>query len=155
MQSVDLTGLNKLDKDLQEILDEFPERRTELHEEIADIIKDEVEVQIAQSGLNDTIGKVKEWQTAYVGSGGGYAAVRATDKEIGDNSPGAITNYLENGHQIRTPSGSNKRYRPRIKKPYVDGFHFYAAARNTVEAKAIKAAEEFAEKFAKKLEGEN
>jgi len=153
MQSVDLTGLNKLDNDLQDLFDEIPELRKQLHEEIGDIIKSEVNAQIARSGLNDSSGHIKEWQETHIGSGGGYAAVRASDKMVGDNSPGAITNYLENGHKIREPSGNNKKYRPRIKKPYVDGFHFYQVARNTVESKAIETAEKFAEKFAKKMEG--
>ena len=88
-----------------------------------------------------------------VGSGGGYAAIRPVDTSTGDNSPGAITNYLESGHKIRRPSGLARRYRSRIRKAYVDGYHFYQKAETRVEAKAIKLAQEFADKLAKRIEG--
>jgi hypothetical protein len=153
MQSVDLSAFERFDDDLKALLEEVPERRRELHERIADAIKSEVDTQIANSGLNDSSGHVKDWQEQHVGSGGGYAAVRSTDKSTGDYSPGAITNYLENGHKIREPSGNSKNYRPRIIKPYVDGFHFYSAARNTAESKAIEAVDEYADEIAQKLEG--
>jgi hypothetical protein len=153
MQSIDLTALERFDKELQDLLDEIPDRRREMHEKIAVAIKEEVNLQIAQSGLADSSGRVRDWQKQYVGSRGGYAAVRAADNSTGNNSPGAITNYLENGHKIRQPSGNSKHYRPRIKKPYVDGYHFYASARTTVEAKAIAAAEEFVKEISQKLEG--
>ncbi len=153
MQSVDLSMFEQFDNDLKALLDEVPGRRRELHEKIAEAIKQEVDTQISNSGLSDSSGKIKKWQESHVGSGGGYAAVRATDRTIGDNSPGAITNYLENGHAIRSPSENSKNYRPRIKTPYVDGYHFYQSARNNVEAKAISIAEEFADEIRQRLEG--
>jgi hypothetical protein len=153
MQSIDLSQISELDRVLENILNIVPEKRREMHEKIAEAIKEEVDTQIAQSGLNDSSGRVKDWQQQKVGSGGGYAAVRASDKAIGDNSPGAITNYLENGHKIREPSGKSPNYRPRIKKPYVDGFRFYGKARAGAEAKAISIAEEYVNDIAEKLEG--
>lgn len=153
MQSVDLSGLEEFDKALGDLLDELPEKRRELHEEIADIIKSEVNAQIAASGLHDSSGHIKDWQEPYVGSRGGYAAVRASDSSTGNDSPGAITNYLENGHRIRNPSGRGKHYRPRIKKAYVDGYHFYQAARNAAESRAIEATENFVKEITGKLEG--
>lgn len=153
MQNVDLSGLEELDDALSSILDEMPEMRRELHEQISEILKSEVDIQIANSGLNDTSGKIKGWQESRVGSRGGYAAVRASDSSTGKNSPGAVTNYLENGHAIRGPSGRIKNYRPRIKKPYVDGYHFYQAARANVESRAIALAEDFVDELSKKLEG--
>lgn len=152
MQSVEFDELNKLDKTLKGILDSVPEARKKLHEKIAGIIKKEVDTQINSSGLNDGSGKIKGWQETTVGSGGGYAAGHAVKGETGDNSPGAITNYLENGHKIREPSGKSKNYRPRINKAYVDGYHFYQSASTTVEAKAIAEAERFADEIRKKLE---
>ncbi len=153
MQSIDLTQFNQLDEAFQEILDKIPGRRRELHEKIADVLKEEVSIQIAQSGLKDNSGRISEWQQQYVGSGGGYAAVRATDKSTGNNSPGAITNYLENGHKIREPSGKSKKYKPRIKKVYVDGYHFYKNTKSRSESKAIAAAEEYAKEITDILEG--
>lgn len=153
MQSINLDALEKLDNDLESILNELPQRRRELHEKIADVIKSEVDLQITNSNLNDKSGKIKSWQNSYVGSGGGYAAVRASDKSTGANSPGAITNYLENGHKIRQPSGNSKKYSPRIKKSYVDGYHFYKNAGGYIEAKAIATAEEFVQQITEKMEG--
>lgn len=153
MQSIELEGLKKLDEDLKTLLEEFPEARKKLHERLAKIAKEDVDRQINTSGINDSIGKVKGWQESHVGSGGGYAAVRPEKGKTGPNSPGAITNYLESGHRIRGPSGKSKYYRPRIKKPYVDGYHFYQSASVAVESKAIAEAKKFVEEMAKKLEG--
>jgi hypothetical protein len=153
MQNVDFSELISFDDELKALLEELPERRRELHARIGPVIKSEVDMQIAQSGLNDSSGRVKDWQGTHIGSGGGYAAVRATDKSTGKDSPGAITNYLENGHKIREPSGNSERYRPRIKKTYVDGFHFYKNARSEAEAKALEAAEEYVKEISEKLEG--
>lgn len=155
MQSVEFGELKKLDDTLKDILDSVPGARRQLHKKIADVIKKEVDTQINASGLNDSRGKIKDWQETTVGSGGGYAAGHAVKGETGANSPGAITNYLENGHRIREPSEKSKNYKPRIKKPYVDGYHFYQSASNKVEAKAITEAEQFVEDLRKKLEGEN
>ena len=79
--------------------------------------------------VNDAHGKIAGWQAKYVGSGGGYAAVRAVDTSTGAKSPGAITNYLENGHARRPPSGKNPRYVPRIHVLYIAGRGFYDAYR--------------------------
>lgn len=152
MQSIEVRGLEELDKRLELLLKEAPEAKRKLHEELAVMAKQEVDIQIAAS-LDDSNGKIQNWQTEHVGSGGGYAAVRPTDKTTGDNSPGAITNYLESGHSIRPPSGTARRYKPKIKVPYVDGRHFYQNARRNVTANAIYIAEKFADDLAKKIMG--
>ncbi|EPR12496.1 hypothetical protein [Ruminiclostridium papyrosolvens] len=153
MQSLQIDGISDFDSDLEELLGKLPDKRRDLHERIAKGTKEEVDKQINASGLKDSSGKIKDWQESHVGSGGGYAAVRAEKGETGKNSPGAITNYLENGHRIREPGGNSKTYRPRIKKPYVDGYHFYQSAQTSAEAKAIAEAEKFVEEFRQKLEG--
>ena len=79
--------------------------------------------------INDAHGHISGIQGRVVGSGGGYAAVRAAGTDSGPDSLNAITNYLENGHAIRRPSGRSPRYRPRIKVLYVSGRGFYNAAR--------------------------
>lgn len=150
MQSIDSSGLDKLTENLNKVLEEAPEKRRELHEQLADLAKQEVDAQIAADVGGDS-GKIQSWQEPHVGSGGGYAAVRATSTSSGDNSPGAITNYLENGHAIRSPSGQAKRYRPQIHTAYVDGRHFYQSARAGLEAKAVSLANDFAEKLAEEL----
>lgn len=153
MQSINLSALDGLTKDLDKILQEMPEKNRELHEKLADLAKAEVDAQISASGINDSSGKVKDWQKEHVGSRGGYAAVRPSDSSTGNNSPGAITNYLTSGHKIRRPSGKSKRYRPKIKTPYVDGRHFYQIAQTTVESKAIDLVNDFTEGLAERLGG--
>lgn len=152
MQSVDLSDLDRLTENMNAVLQEEPEKRRELHEKLAEAAKQEVDAQIMASVGGDS-GKISGWQEPHVGSGGGYAAVRATSSSSGDNSPGAITNYLENGHAIRGPSGNAKHYRPEIHQPYVDGKHFYETARSEMQSKAISIAEDFASELAGKLEG--
>lgn len=153
MQSVEFSEVEELDKSLKKLLEEIPVARKELHEGIANILKNEVDKGINTSGLNDNNGKVKEWQESVVGSGGGYAAVHAESGITGNNSPGAITNYLENGHKIRQPSGKSKHYRPRIKKSYVNGYHFYQSASKTAESIALSYTEDFVETIKNQLEG--
>lgn len=151
MQSVDFKQIDELNSDIADLLEKFPEMRRKLHGEFADVIKRRVDIEIGMT-IDDSQGEVKRWQTKYVGSGGGYAAVRAVDTSTGNESPGAITNYLESGHKIRRPTGTNKRYRPRIKKIYVDGRHFYERASKTIEAEIISIAEDFADEIIKNLE---
>jgi hypothetical protein len=154
MQSVGLESLNKLDRDLKKIMDDIPQARREMHTRIADAVKNEVDFQIIYSGIVDSHGYVTGWQETHVGSGGGYAAVRASDSSTGEDSPGAITNYLENGHAIRGPSVYAKRKRKsRAKMAYKDGYHFYQNARKNAESIAIREAEDYVEEVARKLEG--
>ena len=102
-----------------------------IHERLGARMQTAVRGQI-RGKINDAHGHISGWQTKYIGSGGGYVAIRATDISSGSNSPGAITNYLENGHARRRPSGRAKRYRPRIKVLYVNGRGFYNAVRPTL-----------------------
>ena len=156
MQELEKLGMEAFDRDLSELLKEFPEMRRRLHKELAELAKKEVDAAISSSGLNDSRGNVRRWQVAHVGSGGGYAAVRAaSEKEGGGTGPdsaGAVTNYLEGGHNIRPPSGA-AGYRPRIRVVYVNGFHFYQTARSSFEATAVRLAERFADRLAQRLEG--
>ena len=160
MQSVEVHYLEQLDKDLAKVLRESKASRRELHEQIAEAAKKAVDGQIAEAtkkaadgqtggGLNDEHGKIRRWQVKHVGTGGGYAAVRPVGGITGRDSPGAITNYLENGHKIR-PAGKTKS---RLNVAYVDGRHFYQESQSTVEAEAIKLAEAFAERLADMIEG--
>lgn len=156
MQSIEKAGLTELDRTLSSLLDEFPEMRRELHEELGAMAKREVDAAVETSGLHDSGGNIRRWQVVHIGSGGGYAAVRAAGAKegggTGKNSAGAVTNYLERGHKIRPPQGG-KGYRPRIRVAYVNGYHFYETARTSFEAKAIRTAERFADRLAGRLEG--
>lgn len=133
------------------ILQEFPERRRELHERVGRAVQRELQQQIASSGVNDSSGKVRRWQAVHVGSGGGYAAVRPEKGKTGADSPGAITNYLEGGHRIASPRGG-KNYRPRLRVSYVSGYHFYVNTSMRAESIAIGEAEAWADEIARELE---
>ncbi len=158
-QQQSVNDLDALTEELDAILEQFPRKRRELHEQLGQMMQEEVNAQIAQAGFKGGGDRLKSWQEVNVGSGGGYAAVRPTNTTTGSNSPGAITNYNEAGHKIRKPGlkvhrGKKKyRYRPKINVPYVDGKHFYDAARRNVEEKAIQIVEDFVDEIAKELEG--
>lgn len=152
MQSVEFNQLDKLEQDIDKMLKEFPNARKELHEAFADVLYDTLQSEINQS-VKDSSGKIKKFQGKYVGSKGGYAAVRAIDTSTGANSPGAITNYLENGHSIRRSAGKNPKYKPRIKKVYVDGRHFYQRTSVKSESQLIAIAEKFADRLVEQLGG--
>ncbi|HOR12288.1 MAG TPA: hypothetical protein PKX46_00070 [Clostridia bacterium] len=153
MQSVDTRALDALSRDIDKLLREAPRMRRELHEELAEVMKRTVDTSIA-GALNDSHGKIQSWQERYVGTGGGYAVVRPLKGETGPNSPGAITNYLESGHKIRSATTSAKRRRrSRARMAYVDGRHFYSQSAKDVEAPAIAAAQKLVDRMAKILEG--
>lgn len=89
--------------------------------------------------------RVAGWQEKYVGSGGGYAAIRP---EIGIHkgyAKGHITNAIENGHLVRSrvspKSHGYHRYTGRFR---VEGLGFYAKARSNLK--------EVGQKHAKSLE---
>lgn len=83
-------------------------------------------------------GKVQSWQGVYLGSRGGYAAVRPKantftppGRKTGRSyAVGYVTNAIESGHRFPTPGGQ-ARYKPRIRSwsTRVEGKGFYAAAR--------------------------
>jgi hypothetical protein len=153
MQSINTRGLDELSQRFEKLLRESDDLRREFHEEAAQVLKREISRSIDSSGLQDGRGRIKGWQESRIGSRGGYAAISAEKGETGPNSPGAITNYLENGHRIRRPSGRAKRYKPRNRVIYVNGFHFYAGAVRSVQAQLVGRAEELARKIGDTLEG--
>ena len=141
MQSIQVQGMKQVEKELETLLKETPELRKKLHQRLAEVALKEVQQAIAGS-VNDSNGHVQTWQEKYVGSGGGYAVVRPTNSGTGSNSPGAVTNYLEGGHRIRSPSSAAKRRRkPRIRVAYVDGRHFYASVATRIEANVLQIVE--------------
>lgn len=95
-------------------------------------------------------GRIQGVQDAHLGSGRGYVAVRAMAGEFVDEprnnryAAGYVTNSLENGHEIRTPSESSRRYVDRRKGAAVRGKHMYREAK---EADADRIAAEVAQKI--------
>ena len=111
------------------------------HEELAADMQKTVRANITGVGITDNHGKVRGWQEKYVGSYGGYAAVRprksteAEKENKSASSPGAITNYLENG------------------TPMYVGFYFYRLSKRQEYAKAKRAAEKLRDRIVKRLGG--
>ena len=153
MQELNTSQMEKFLQDLESIIKEAPEKRREMHEELAGEMETLIDVKISGAGFKDGGAKLRSYQESDVGSKGGYAVVRARKDPKGPNGAGAVTNYNENGHRIRSPSGHGKNYRPRIKQAYVNGRHFYSSARPEAESKAISIAERFVNELADKIEG--
>ena len=149
MQSVDFDDLKALDKHFTALLKKFPEKRKEFHAQMTERLVREVGQQIFMSGLNDENGTVESWQGGRTGSGGGYSAVSAVIGKVGPDSPGAITNYLENGHRIRPPGPS---HRSRVRVAYVNGYHFYKYTGELAQAIAANEAQKFVDEVSKMVE---
>lgn len=156
MPKIDTREFASVVKRFTELSEKMPERKKEFYDIAADKLKEMVDAEIIASGINDEHNHVRNWQIKAVGSQGGYAAIRPIKdgKKTGKNSPGAITGYLERGHNIRRPSGENKYYRYRAKTLFVKGYHFYENAKNKTENEMLKLAEEFANEIAAALGGE-
>lgn len=153
MQSVDISGLDKIDKALSDAPKKAPELRRKLHEELARNMHHAVVGNIGLTTERHT-GDLQRWQKAYVGSGGGYAAVRPENTSTGTNSPGAVTNYVNSGHKIRRAASSMRgRRKRRIRVAYVDGRHFYQSAARDMEGALVSLAEKFARDIASIIEG--
>ena len=148
MGAVQLTGLDGLQKRIQAVIDDNPDRRREMHGRIAERLLQKVQGEIGGSG------KIAGMQEAAVGSGGGYAAVRPRKgKDRTGYAYGAITNAVESGHAIRRPSGFAKGYRARIRKRYVLGKHFYAKSRTEALRVALDEAGKWADEIVRTLRG--
>lgn len=97
-------------------------------------------------------GKVKEWQDSYVGSKGGYAAVRPKAKTYAENNQGMptkyavgyVTNAIENGHRL-----TRKGKVPLL----VFGKYFYKNTQRTAEQIARNEVKQAAEALRQELEG--
>lgn len=107
--------------------------------------------------------KVYRWQEAHVGSKGGYAAVRPKARTYAEDDKGRKTRYqvgyvtgaINSGHRVPSPSGRNKRYKPRIKSAaqQVPGKHFYQAAQANLPGIAQDAAEQVVHALMEHLQG--
>ena len=151
-QSVKISGLERLREGLEGLSASLPEMRREIHEELAGQMLAEVQDVLAQKA-GESSGTVAGWQESYVGTKGGYAAVRPKAQTFHEGyAVGYITNAIENGHAIRRPSGKWKHYRARIKKRYVLGLHFYREVQGgRLENLALDAANRLADQIQKSL----
>ena len=168
MESIDFKGLDELDNRFDAVLKERPELRREMHNKVAKEIKYLVMDSIDQTGVRQGRGMgrsakdqrpqggLRDWQRDYVGTGGGYAAVRPIGKDdgggTGPNSAGAITNYVNSGHRTRPPSDRTAaKKRKRVRRDYVNGRYFYQAADRQTQRIALDAANRYAERIAERL----
>lgn len=156
MQSMDLSGLDKLLAELDSIEKEYPLAKKNLMVDIGNEILGIVLRNIHESGMNITKGALAGFQDRHIGSRNGYAAVRPNSSPAGKDGAGAITNYTNNGHRVRPPSRSREgtwRYRPRRKALSVDGYHYYDKAAKEVASWDTERFRTFLLSYLKRLEG--
>lgn len=132
MQSVELRGLDETVKRLEGFPDAVKAARAAFFEEAGDVLLTAVRRRIGGTG------RVADVQERYLGSGKGYAAVRAKAKtELNGYAAGYITNALEGGHAARGGKG------------HVPGKYMY---RQTNAAELAKLCEDGARAIEKKAE---
>lgn len=150
MQSVEISGLREVITKLDAVPEIIREARAEFFAEAGASLLSDVQGRIGGTG------KIAGVQEFYVGTGKGYAAVRAKAKtDIGKYAAGYITNALENGHAIREATGKAKRERKsRADKDRVPGKYMYRdTAAQELEQLAETGARRIEALVAKKLEG--
>ena len=159
--------LDRLSARLREVVARAPQMQRALHERLGARLLDDVRhrtpIRIKGHHLGHgeyhQRGRLRRWQTKYIGSKGGYAAVRAAEKPKGANGAGAITNYVENGHktghaQQGVSQRTRRRWRQMVRPPqaFVSGRGFYHAAEQTADRLLIQAAERWAQEIVEELQ---
>jgi hypothetical protein len=133
MQSLDMDGLDRLDRSWTNLIKYFPQLKINTLKSAGEALLLEVRRQAMTSGMRDGGAKVAGWQRKYLGRKGGYVAIRAAGGRdgggVGADSAGAVTNYTENGHRVRGPSRRHgPGYRRRKSRAHTDevaGYHYY------------------------------
>ncbi len=150
MQSVEIQGLDRVVKALENMPGVIREARAEVMEEMGQELLGAVQQRIGGTGR---VAGVQEYR---VGSGKGYVAVRAkSDTELDGYAAGYVTNALEGGHPVRQPSGSAKqKRRSRAKLSTVPGKRMYLQTqRNEATQLAEEAAQRIEEAAVRALNG--
>lgn len=157
-------SMELLADNLDRLVEQFPQRRKEYHERLAQRMKTMLDGEIAGS-INDAHGKIRGWQETATGRGG-YAAVhpvKAGPTGGHGSQPYPITGYLDTGRARHYPKPGRKPKGVRhlkkgtylvraTKSGWVDGAQFYAAARNRINALALELAEEFVEELRREVD---
>ena len=159
--------LRRLSERMQQIVRDAPEQQRALHERLGETLLDDVRHRAPISIKGHSLGHgeyhergtLRRWQTKYIGSKGGYAAIRAATEPRGDSGAGAITNYVENGHRVgRAGYGVSARTRRRRRQygmiptlSLVNGRGFYHATHATAARLLTQAAERWADEIAREL----
>lgn len=128
MQSV---TIKDLDKKFNDLLKAIPEARRAMFRELSEELLGDVNRRIGGRG------KVQSWQDRFLGSGGGWAAVRPKAKTWTEATRsgkryavGYVTNAITSGHRAGA-------------RGYVPGKGFYAGARQNARAIVRRAIERF------------
>jgi hypothetical protein len=152
MQSIEINGLNELINRIDGCIEFGQVNHRALHERIAEQMQEDIDAEIMASGFQNP-GLAAGWQGKFIGSGGGYAAVRAVKGEYGKSKKkypiGYVVNALENGHKVRPPG----KTRPRALHLRVEGYHFYDRAKPKLLEIAAAEAEKYLQEIADRLQG--
>ena len=135
-------SIEELDKAFDRLLERFPEKRRELVERAGEKMYQRI-LRNIDSDVKEGKGNLRAACRKYIGSGGGYAAVR------NDGKKAPHTHLVENGHRIvkgkkkKTDGNGNSGY---IKGSgrvtgWVNGKHMYRNAMNELEGELIQEAE--------------
>ena len=157
-QTVEVEGLDQIEKSWAELLKRFPAERRRVLEQVGQKLLAQVRQEIGGEG------KVAGWQGIHMGSGGGYVAIRARAKEYQTTKSGKryevgyVTNSVEGGHRTggRRPGekAPGYRYRPRLHMPAVPGRWFYDKVRGQVDGITEKELDQLRTVIVAGLEGQ-
>ena len=147
MQSVEISGLKEIQKRLEGYPEAMKKARSEFFEEAGREMLSTVRRRIGGQGY------VANVQDQYVGSGGGYAAVRAKAKtELRGYAAGYVTNALEGGH-VQTPDRYVLAMGKKLKANRVKGKYMYRKTAAELPQIAERGAQEIEKKTMAYLEG--
>lgn len=162
--AVDYSALTALIRSLADAPEDLKSLRLNAHETLSETMLAKVQESIGGTGT------VQSWQEAYVGSGGGYAAVRAKAKTYTEKNSagktyavGRVTNAIESGHVNQKgayipnlsghrPNGQATASGAKLVYNNVKGRGFYADARGQLQSIAQEAAVKLADEIASELE---
>lgn len=150
MQTIQINAqdLSRLDAKLAAAASRTPEIKREVLQDVGEDLLEQVRSNIGGHG------KVRKWQHTHVGSGGGYVAVHAAERETDEYgmSVGAVTNAIESGHKFPSIRGKSKRYqfRNRSGRAMVPGKYMYR--KTSVETAAATVSAQLSERLSQNLE---
>lgn len=153
------SGLAEMRTRIDNARNSIPELRRAAHERLGQVVQRTVRGNISTS-LNDSHGKIAGWQDIFVGSGGGYVAVRAATSPAGRDGAGAVTNYLENGHvkrrkrtYVRKQTRNVRIIRAQASNNWVEGRHFYQKSKSSLKREVQQEAENILNQLVNSLGG--
>ena len=102
--SVNTSGLAELCTRIENANNSIHELQRAAHERLGEVLQRTVRGNISTS-LNDSHGKIADWQDVFVGSGGGYVAVRTATSPAGRDGAGLpVHRHLAGGPLRQAPA---------------------------------------------------